>query len=247
MPEAIHEALSDAYQAILTDEALASLAEVEADLAGVFLPSAPLKPVSLMIVGRETTSWFGGLPKIHRTTRAEYVAASMERHRQALEQRAGRSKFRQFYKKTSQTVEAAGGSVAWHNLFALSFKNNSPVRCTAIESISELSKKLLMAQIEILRPQALLFVTGPDYDTHIKAFFKGRISDSDVLEKRRLWSFKIDGIQCYRTNHPRCAKGAPSRMRSLKEILSITANLETKSASLNVGASKCSEFVRLEH
>jgi len=224
MPEAIHEALSDAYQAILTDQALACLAEVEADLAGVFLPSAPLKPVSLMIVGRETTSWFGGLPRIHHTTRAEYVAASMERHRQALEQRAGRSKFRQFYKKTAQTVEAAGGSVVWHNLFALSFKKNSPVRCPAFEAIADISRKLLLAQIEILQPKAVLFVTGPSYDSYIKTCFQGRMTESHVLEKRRLWGFKIDGKPCFRTNHPRCTKGEPAREESLRLLFSTNKN-----------------------
>jgi len=225
LQNAANQALSSAYASILTDEALASLSQVEADLGGVFLPSAPAKPVSLMIIGRETTGWLRGFRKIHELTRADYIAASMTLHRELLNSPAGRSKFHQFFKTASQVIDQTGGSVGWHNMFAVSFKRKSPVRCRAIESITELSKKLLLAQIEILRPQALLFVTGPDYDTHIKAYFEGRITDSDVLEKRRLWSFKIDGMQCYRTNHPRCAKGASSRTKSLKMLLDKFKNI----------------------
>lgn len=55
MQEALNQALSGAYQSILTDENLASLSQVEAYLGGVFLPSAPAKPVSLMIIGRENS------------------------------------------------------------------------------------------------------------------------------------------------------------------------------------------------
>lgn len=185
MQEATHQALSHAYQAILTDETVARLEPVEADLAGLFLPSAPAKPVSLMIVGRETTSWFGGFPKIHDMPRAEYIAASIERHHQAIGQRAGRSKFRQFYKKSEQIFEPTGGSVAWHNLFAVSFKKNSPVRCKAISDIADLSRKLLLVQIKILQPRAVLFVSGPSYDSYLKAFFEGRMTESHVYEKRR--------------------------------------------------------------
>ncbi|HCJ28146.1 MAG TPA: hypothetical protein DHV63_02290 [Pseudomonas sp.] len=168
MQEATHQALSSAYESILTDETLDCLSQVETNLAGVFLPSAPAKPVSLMIVGRETTSWFGGFPKIHTMDRAEYIAASMERHHQAIGQRAGRSKFRQFYKKAEKIVEPTGGSVAWHNLFAISFKKNSPVRCKAISHIADLSRKLLLAQIEILQPRAVLFVSGPSADEKLE-------------------------------------------------------------------------------
>jgi hypothetical protein len=224
MQEATHQALSRAYQAILTDEALASLEQVETDLAGVFLPSAPANPVSLMIVGRETTSWFGGFRKIHSAPRAEYIAASMERHHQAIGQRAGRSKFRQFYKKAEKIIEPTGGSVAWHNLFAISFKKNSPVRCKAISHIADLSRKLLLAQIEILQPRAVLFVSGPSYDSYIKACFQGRMTGSHVYEKRRLWGFKIDGTPCFRTNHPRCAKGESARTKSLQLLLGTNNN-----------------------
>ena len=55
MQNAANQALSSAYESILTDENLSSLSQVEAYLGEVFLPSAPAKPVSLMVIGRESS------------------------------------------------------------------------------------------------------------------------------------------------------------------------------------------------
>lgn len=222
MQEATHKALGRAYQAILTDEAIATLKQVETNLEGVFLPSAPANPVSLMIVGRETTSWSGGFRKIHITPREDYITASMKWHCQSVGQIAGRSKFRQFYKRAEKIMEPTGGSVSWHNLFAISLKKNSPVRCEEFENITDISRKLLSAQIEILKPRAILFLSGPSYDIHIKKFFQGRITKSKIYEKRRLWGFEIDETQCFRTNHPRYPKGELARMNSLRLLLDNT-------------------------
>ncbi len=79
--------------------------------------------------------------------------------------------------------------------------------------LKQLSRDLLKAQIEILRPDASLFVTGPGYDSYLKEFFE--IKESLVLEKRALWQFEADGIQAYRTTHPQWEAGREYRSRAL--------------------------------
>jgi hypothetical protein len=84
--------------------------------------------------------------------------------------------------------------------------------------IAELSTLLLLKQIELLQPRAILFVTGAGYDRYVKACFEGRIQNSCVVEPRRLWRFRIGETLCLRTTHPLFATGNPHRVQALREV-----------------------------
>lgn len=213
------EQLAKAYMELLEDFDIARFIAVDDGLAGIFLPSAPTGPVKLMIVGQETRGWLGSFGKTHETPTLEYVARSMTGHRNWLAGPAGRSKFGQFLRASAKKLIAVEGSVAWHNLFAISFKGSSPRKSKAFELITELSRELLLKQIELLQPRAILFVTGAGYDRYLKACFDGLIESSCVVEPRRLWRFRIGDTLCLRTTHPRFAQGNPHRAQALQEIV----------------------------
>lgn len=213
------EQLAKAYMELLEDFDVARFRAGDDGLAGIFLPSAPSAPVKLMIVGQETRGWLGSFGKIHETPMLEYVARSMTGHRNWLAGRSGRSKFGQFHRAAVRELIAVEGSVAWHNLFAISFKGRSPRNSKAFELITELSRQLLLKQIELLQPRTILFVTGAGYDRYLKACFEGRIESSCVVEQKRLWRFRIGDTLCLRTTHPRFAQGNSHRAQALQEIM----------------------------
>ncbi|MEE1920857.1 hypothetical protein V0R50_03325 [Pseudomonas sp. 148P] len=228
MQEATHKALELAYQAILSDEAIARLEQVKTDREGVFLSSASANPVNLMIVGRETTSWFGGSRKTHITPGEEYLTASAKGHWQSAGQLAGSSKFRQLYRKAEKDMEPIGCSVSWHSPFAISYTKNYPVRYGEFENIAKLSRKLLSAQIEILKPKATLLALEPNHDIYTENFFQGRLTKIKAYERRKLWGFGIDGAPCFRTIHPRHAQGELSPINSLELPLENTTSTKNK-------------------
>jgi len=210
--------LAETYIELLTAFDLSRFRPVDTGLAGIFLPSAAAGPVKLMIVGQETRGWLGSFAKVHDTPLQDYVAASMARHRDLLAGPARGSRFGQFHRQAQRTLRSVEGSVAWHNLFSISFKERSPTGSKAMGLIAELSTQFLLKQIELLQPQAILFVTGAGYDRYLKACFDGRIQDSCVVEPRRLWRFRIGDTLSLRTTHPRFAAGNPHRVQALQEI-----------------------------
>lgn len=222
------EQLARAYVELLEDFDVARFVGTDNGLAGIFLPSAPAGPVKLMVVGQETRGWLGGFGKVHDTPLAEYVTGSMTRHRELLAGPARRSKFGQFHRAAVAKLIAVEGSVAWHNLFAISFKGRSPRKSKAFSLIAELSRQLLLRQMELLQPRTILFVTGAGYDRFLKACFDGRIESSCVVEPKRLWRFRVGDTLCLRTTHPRFAQGNPHRAQALQEI---AAELAVRPAS----------------
>ncbi|RBL71320.1 hypothetical protein C3E98_011565 [Pseudomonas sp. MWU13-2625] len=210
--------LAGAYVDLLTSFDLTRFRPVETGLAGIFLPSAPLAPVKLMIVGQETRGWLGSFEKVYDAPLHEYVVASMARHRNLLAGPPKGSKFGQFHRQAQRKLNSAEGSVAWHNLFSISFKESSPTASKAMGLIAELSAQLLLKQIELLQPHAILFVTGAGYDRYLKACFDGRIQNSCVVVPKRLWRFRMGDTLCLRATHPRFPAGNPYRMQALQEV-----------------------------
>ncbi|MFZ6648493.1 hypothetical protein ACO0LO_22405 [Undibacterium sp. TJN25] len=180
--------------------------------------------LKLMIVGKETRAWTGGL---HRAAgfrdEQSYVEFSMQAHADFLLMQPQKHKFFQFYRQAVNAVAvtepAAGNNAVWANLFCVSSNANSPTDLPAaiFRDIRDMSRALLLAQVDILKPDAILFVTGPGYDRYLKEFFA--ITDGIVHEPRALWSFRANGIPAFRTHHPQWEKGRQYRLRALQEIL----------------------------
>jgi hypothetical protein len=223
--------LATRYLDILQDAPLASVYPEANVLSGLFLPSVGEHYLSaqkkVLIVGKETRSWRNRTCTIKagRVASIEAVTIAMDRHQNFLKSPPGASKFMQFYKAAS--IALAGGSqylpstAVWSNLFCVSASSKSPVKADSFSHISELSAKLLKAQIEILQPDAIIFTTGAGYDKHLKSFFPVR-TDSHVVEPKALWGFKVDGVQCYRTSHPQWASGQTWREEALRRVIDST-------------------------
>ncbi len=224
----VEHALIARYLDIVRLEELGVLAAEQENLAGLFVGSVSDEYLGssrrVMIVGKETRSWIGGLRKAENFHDAEtYIGHAMQRHAAYLQDPQAKSKFFQFYKETSRKFAgnkpALPKSVAWANLFCLSYKTQTPVQAMGqFERIKNLSRELLRAQIEVLEPDVIFFVTGASYDKYIKEFFE--ISEGRAIVKKSLWSFKADGIPCYRTTHPQWEKGRADRSQALALAMS---------------------------
>lgn len=227
-PETLNEKLATRYLSILESADLGSIYTETNTFSGMFLPTVSEHYLAaqkkVLIVGKETRSWANAKCdiKIGRAASLSNVAAAMARHRKFLLSPPRDSKFMQFYRAAN--ISLSGGTqylpsaAIWSNLFCVSSAGKSPVGTSSFQLISELSRKLLAAQIDILEPDAIIFTTGTGYDKYLKAFFPER-TDSQVITPRALWAFKINGVQCYRTSHPQWARGRVSREQALSSIL----------------------------
>ncbi|QDZ26566.1 hypothetical protein [Noviherbaspirillum sp. UKPF54] len=214
--------LAEKYAEAVNLKRLAALADKSPRLSGLFLPgiteSYLTSRLKVMIVGKETRGWAKPKEVKDLTNTENYIECVMKQHVRVLRKPPSASKFFQFYRAACQALSdkkpPAADAVAWANLFCLSYRSSTPTRCLdSFEEIKELSRTLLRIQVEVFRPDVMLFVTGTGYDSYIKEFFD--VTGSQRLVPKALWSFKADGIQAYRTSHPQWEKGRQYREQAL--------------------------------
>lgn len=148
---------------------------------------------------------------------SDYISRVMKKHKETLTMRLPSSKFLQFYHQAIDTLSdepATRDSIIWANLFCLANNEKSPVRCEEFGTIKKLSIDLFNAQLEILQPKIIFFVTGHGYDRYIKDL--GDVKTIQIHESKKLWEFDIKGIRAYRTAHPQWAKDNGYRKQALE-------------------------------
>lgn len=227
----IRQRLVDAYTEILNPEMLSKFEGKDEGLAGVFLPSAPEGGMDVMIVGMETKGWNGAFSNIHSEDLGTYINLSMERYQKYLEKKPKRSGFEQFHRQVAKRLSCERNQIGWGNLLAVSYKQATPVRCSAFEAIQELSSSLLRKQIEIIRPKVIIFVCGWRYDRYLKHCLGDLISDSKVHTPKALWQFNVGDTLCFRTSHPRYLSGSRYRKEALSLALDHIAKTSPRQTS----------------
>lgn len=116
------------------------------------------------------------------------------------------------------------GAIAWANLFCFAWNKGSPMGWEHFAPMLELSRRLLDAQISILRPQVIIFANGASSAQYRRQFFPHKGAHSVCSEPgdyrdqgiplAQLWRFRLHGsIQCYRIQHPASISQAARRAR----------------------------------
>lgn len=158
-------------------------------------------PVKLMVVGQETCSWFGSFesePKADRIARLQYVYSDFNF--------AVAYRSTPFWRAVHQLREnfnpaSSRDCVAWGNINLVD-KDRS--RALDIEGqLAELG--ILRREVEILKPDVLVFLTGPNYDWLISKQFPNAVfSETDGSPFRLLCRINHQALPTatLRTYHP---------------------------------------------
>ncbi|GHC17596.1 hypothetical protein GCM10010082_06060 [Kushneria pakistanensis] len=242
----MEDQLISRYRDILLDTDFTSLEAEKANYAGVFLPvPSPAFGQSgfkLMVVGQETRSWNGSLEKLLKAitdqTLSEYLTDATGKYLAQLETPL-QSAFRSFLTGSEKRLGMIASEIYWANLLACSYRKASPRgRPKAeYETLRALSSQLLATQIRLLKPDAILFLTGPNHDKTIKAMSEEHFAGyqhSQVEVPRQLWFFQMNGIPCCRTTHPRYRAGYKYCIDAIETIAQFK---ETASGPMSMPAS----------
>lgn len=231
------EALLDEYGRILKELKLDSFNHNEDKYSGVFLPvpfdeywSSSLK---VMLVGRETAGWNTDNQKNTIKRVAEFaennkisdlVQEATERYKRHLPVSKNgkiitktRSRFKQYFFRLAKELEVNPESIIYGNLFAWDYNKKSPRTRpkNELKEITEVSKKLLAAQIRCLRPDVIIFAAGfVGVDQVIRDLFEEHFSgyENGEVISGKYWEFKpvddeFSNIECFRIAHPRATHG----------------------------------------
>lgn len=176
----------------------------------------------VMIVGSETAGWdplkssqdiadgLSGLP-----WQRAYVTRSMRVHgnyfAKCLKQK-NRDRGHTFMNYVRDIAAAAGeDGLIYANLFCFDWRRGSPMRSPDFDRVRTLSRQLLHAQIDILKPDVIVFANGISSAGHRREFFPvgpgGRCSAAtsqhETISSHYLWEFTLDErIPCLRVHHP---------------------------------------------
>jgi hypothetical protein len=131
-----------------------------------------------MLVGRETAGWNTDNQKNTIKRVAEFsennkisdlLQEATERYKRHLPvSKDGkvitktRSRFKHYFFRLAKELEVDPKSIVYANLFAWDYDKKSPRTRpkNELEEITEISKKLLAAQIKFLRPDVIIFAAG---------------------------------------------------------------------------------------
>jgi hypothetical protein len=211
------EELNSAYTKALEQSDIETLFSNHKELSGVFLPSPSQNYFKsnprVLVIGQETRGWRNQICNLKNEffIDKDGIDASMNLSSGFAKSGASKSKFLQFYRKISSKIEPSSNDAAvWSNQFCVSYKSGSPIKLptATFNIVKKLSFDLLRAQFEILRPDVVIFATGPSRDKYIKeCFSEYEMTTVMKIDPPRLWHFKIGSINCIRVSHPRWVRG----------------------------------------
>lgn len=160
-------------------------------------------PLKVMFVGKETNGWYGRLRDYYAGKAT--IADLLGRYRQQMDVTGGQGAFLKSLDHIA--LELAGGtrkSIVWANLMKMDWPRGRSDSRNSIDhsaQLREFSCRVLRYEVDLLKPDVILFGSGHGYDRAIKAAFPVR-SGSLRLVPRALWRFDIGGIACFRLRHP---------------------------------------------
>jgi hypothetical protein len=217
----IQEQLNKVYQDVLSKtrvEALKDKERLSAPLLIKVNESFLNATKRIMYIGKETNHWLTdpkisldrrGLMGVYKADGSLDIDRLLVRYNKRMTQSENWKKnalFKQYKNIKDQLVdtEVGSGSIVWNNLFKMSYDRGRGYSKTSLghsSALEEVSKEIFIKEIEILKPDILIFVTGASYDKVIKNYLQ-EYKTIEVVIPKKLWKFKYKHMVCYRTIHP---------------------------------------------
>jgi hypothetical protein len=119
-----------------------------------------------------------------------------------------KSHFKRYFFEIAGHLGIDPRGMIYANMFAWDYNKKSPLKLPKDEflKIKDISLKLLAKQIELFKPNFIVFATGCNkIDPLIKELFNNYFQGykTENIIKRQLWEFSAAGARCFRIAHPR--------------------------------------------
>lgn len=189
-------------------------------LSGMFLTSITEEyrnaKNKIMIIGSETAGWNVLKAGEEFLDLNRYINSAVDKHQKFFEKQLDgkNSKGYAFHNFTRTVGNKCGKEgLIYSNLFCFDWNNGSPINCEHFETIKELSRRLITKQIEILKPEIIIFANGMTSVPYRREFFpihgdnkvctNGRDYAGKGVANHHLWEFDLhNSIRCFRIHHP---------------------------------------------
>ena len=164
-------------------------------------------PVRVMFVGKETNGWWGKLSAYYAVE--DSLAELMQRYQQQMGKLKWGGRFFQMLSRTARELNGAqADAIAWTNLMRTDREQGKGYSRNSKEfsaALTKMSQEMLRFEVELLKPDVIIFACGTSYDSVIKETFPHR-TNSEPVVKRALWQFNVGKILCFRSQHPQAVR-----------------------------------------
>lgn len=171
-------------------------------------------PNKILIVGRETRDWLESWNDLQYNEDGikRLMAKSKSFIGNQLEEEKKNTQGKSFFNFVRDIANKSGkNGILWANIYAFDYKGghiNHIKDKETIKEIETISKKIIVAQIEVLNPDIVIFATGNQgIDARRRYFPNSELRECTAIEgypSKDLWAFKLPEheAQCYRIHHP---------------------------------------------
>ena len=192
-------------------------------------------PNKILIVGRETKSWLKSWDDFQYNENG--IKRSMDKSKEFLQDQLKEEKkdtrgnsFLNFVRDIAKKSGRDG--LLWANIYAFDYKGghvNHIKDKNMIKEIETISRKIIVAQIEILNPDIIIFATGNQGIAARRRYFpNSELRDCKAIEgypSKDLWAFKLPeyDAQCYRIHHP--SSFSREKKQARQELINLLPSL----------------------
>lgn len=160
-------------------------------------------PVRIMFVGKETNGWCGKLENYYDGSLS--IKAINVRYENQMSEKHWKGRFFQTLGRIAKELaDNKPVAIVWNNLMKMDWDQSVRGSRTSINhsnDLYDLSLKIFRFEIELLKPNVIIFGSGKSYDRAIKKSFPEYIT-KEINKPKALWMFEINDVICYRTRHP---------------------------------------------
>jgi len=164
-------------------------------------------PVRVMFVGKETNGWCGKLGAFYAAEDA--ISPLMKSYQKQMGKPKWPGRFFQMLSRAARELNGAqADAIAWTNLMRTDWAHGKGFSRNSkkfSEALTKMSQEMLRFEVELLKPDVIIFACGTSYDSVIKETFPHR-TNSEPIVKRALWQFNVGKILCFRSQHPQAIR-----------------------------------------
>ncbi|SIS64850.1 uracil-DNA glycosylase family protein [Salimicrobium flavidum] len=130
--------------------------------------------MKVMIVGKETNDWEGRFGKHSLTDLQEFYADFL-----ANDTKAKHTLFWRYPQELFSSLQERGSvSFVWNNIYKIGKAGKKGKPSRSVRNINQQSFQVFKEELEILKPDIVLFLTGPGYDKVLKSYLPGLTHES---------------------------------------------------------------------
>lgn len=166
------------------------------------IPTDYMKKTKVMIIGQEPNGWLEDLNYEPEKAMDRYKRFWIDKQ----SKNSKRGTFQQVLNKFQNMLNKDKVSCIWNNTIKIGKKNDLGTPPKYMIEWQENWFNVIQQEVKLLKPDFIIFLTGPNYDDYIEKSFgkftKSKVMDKTIRQITKLNFLENEELVAFRTYHP---------------------------------------------